>query len=374
MKKYLSLMFFVSLVFFGSVGILNAQNKPQILPSSNEEKEFVGNLSEASPNNIQMWGTHKISINSKDEGCTKELCGEINSLKVYPVRAENDSIFAVLKKYENNKVKILGTLDFYDLEGGFWGVTAKEVRVLSSSCPQTKEAICQSGLEGKFYVDEKGCKSFRCLPLEKGTTCPSGCSCEGKVNICPSKNTPTITVDVNGKSGTTAPAGQTVGSDIPNHRISMSKDTKGIVSIKEQAPNSFKNTTTGVSEDLIEKGNVKKEDTKLVPTIVSADDFEVTTKEKVSVINNKLSMKNYSGEEKLIEVMPKEIPKILEVSSVQKAELIQESEKPVYKVEGNKEGKILWVFNKNMEIKATIDAESGSVVSVKKPWWSFLFK
>jgi hypothetical protein len=43
-----------------------------------------------------------------------------------------------------------------------------------------------------------------------------------------------------------------------------------------------------------------------------------------------------------------------------------------YKLTGNKEGKFLGIFKIMAKVSAQIDAETGNVISVNKPWWSFL--
>ncbi|MDA3837202.1 MAG: hypothetical protein PF542_06295 [Nanoarchaeota archaeon] len=48
--------------------------------------------------------------------------------------------------------------------------------------------------------------------------------------------------------------------------------------------------------------------------------------------------------------------------------------KPVYEIEGTKEGKLFGLFKKDMIITTEIDAETGNVILTKKPWWSFIHK
>ena len=44
----------------------------------------------------------------------------------------------------------------------------------------------------------------------------------------------------------------------------------------------------------------------------------------------------------------------------------------VYNVETEKNAKLFGFINTNMETSANIDVETGAVLSVEKPWWSFL--
>jgi len=48
--------------------------------------------------------------------------------------------------------------------------------------------------------------------------------------------------------------------------------------------------------------------------------------------------------------------------------------KLAYEVRAQKESKILGLFRARMNVQARVDAETGEVISVKKPWWSFMAK
>jgi len=54
--------------------------------------------------------------------------------------------------------------------------------------------------------------------------------------------------------------------------------------------------------------------------------------------------------------------------------LKEESEKAVYSVSGTRQAKIIAVFSVDMKIQAKVSAETGEIISIKKPWWSFLAK
>ena len=46
--------------------------------------------------------------------------------------------------------------------------------------------------------------------------------------------------------------------------------------------------------------------------------------------------------------------------------------KVVYNIEANKNGKFLGVFKLKMKSSAQIDPETGEVLEVNAPWWTFL--
>lgn len=203
----------------------------------------------------------------------------------------------------------------------------------AQTCPN--ETIeCVKGTSAESYVGKDGCMKFKCI----------------------SSNNDKIPTTEKGGSGTNLPNSQ---------KIFMSKTANGQTLIKSETsnkpdvPKEGKNIPKNEKKDLLPKANINT---------------EVTTTEKVSIVNSKLTMETSSGQSKTIEIMPEEIANILKVDTVQKAELTQAAEKPIYVVEGNKEGKILWVFPKNMNIEAKVDAENGEVIFLKKPWWNFLFR
>ena len=72
--------------------------------------------------------------------------------------------------------------------------------------------------------------------------------------------------------------------------------------------------------------------------------------------------------------MPEEISEILGTTSIETTELKEESENVVYSITGSKKGKFLFMFPVKMKVQARINAETGEVISSKKPWWAFLAK
>lgn len=50
----------------------------------------------------------------------------------------------------------------------------------------------------------------------------------------------------------------------------------------------------------------------------------------------------------------------------------QNNKSIAYEIQGTKEAKLLGLFKTNMKVKAQINAESGEVIGVNKPFWAFL--
>jgi len=171
-----------------------------------------------------------------------------------------------------------------------------------------------------------------CVKIQTNiSSCIVGCVCTGETMTCPSEQQPTITTIVQSgilTNSVASPASAT---------ISMTKTISGGTSIQS--------------------GNV-----------------EVLTSEKVFVTNSKLIMQTTSGSSKEIKVMPEEISEILGTSTIKSIELKEESEKAVYSVSGTKQAKVIAVFPVDMKIQTKVSAETGEIISMEKPWWSFLAK
>lgn len=106
-------------------------------------------------------------------------------------------------------------------------------------------------------------------------------------------------------------------------------------------------------------------------TKISTGEVSASTKESMEVKENKVFLK-----QKEVKIMPDEANGTAITSagltSVAMTELKTEEQKPVYLVQGNRSSKLLFFIPVSIETIAKIDASSGDVISVKKPWWSFL--
>jgi hypothetical protein len=101
---------------------------------------------------------------------------------------------------------------------------------------------------------------------------------------------------------------------------------------------------------------------------------EAVTSEKIKGIESKLYLETSEGD-KQIKVLPKEAYlKTTESTNADKIEIKKESQKPVYLITRTKQAKLFLAISVSMEIKTRISAETGDIISVEKPWWSFLAK
>jgi len=89
------------------------------------------------------------------------------------------------------------------------------------------------------------------------------------------------------------------------------------------------------------------------------------------VENSKIYMKISEGN-KEIKILPKEASsKAAAATKINTIELKEESQQPTYSVIGTKQVKLFYLIPVSMNIETKVSAESGKVISVKKPWWSF---
>lgn len=106
-------------------------------------------------------------------------------------------------------------------------------------------------------------------------------------------------------------------------------------------------------------------------TNISVGKISASTEESITVKENKIFLK-----QKEVKVMPDEAKNIAVTSakliSVATTELNTDEQKPVYTVQGVRSSRLLFFFPVSIETTAKIDASSGNVISIQKPWWSFL--
>ncbi len=90
--------------------------------------------------------------------------------------------------------------------------------------------------------------------------------------------------------------------------------------------------------------------------------------------NNTLTKEGQNiSNKKQINILPEDAIKISEIDKESaKIEFIEKYQKSVYSVVGMKQAKLLSIIPVSMEIKTEVDAETGRIISISNPWWSFL--
>ncbi len=115
--------------------------------------------------------------------------------------------------------------------------------------------------------------------------------------------------------------------------------------------------------------NISDEQVSIEPkeneVVIKDKNIEVKTL-GVSIVNQVLKVGTQE-----VKITPSEVVQKAKVK-VKSIELKEEANKPVYFVQGTKKARILFAIPITMSIKTKVDAGTGEVISVKKPWWSFL--
>lgn len=74
-----------------------------------------------------------------------------------------------------------------------------------------------------------------------------------------------------------------------------------------------------------------------------------------------------------VKITPEQaLSKATEITTIKKIELKEENTKPVYSIKGTKQAKLLFIISVSLEVETKVDAKTGNVISINKPWWSFL--
>lgn len=107
--------------------------------------------------------------------------------------------------------------------------------------------------------------------------------------------------------------------------------------------------------------------------LITKGESSAKTSNKIVVKDKKLLMETSRGN-KTIKVMPDAASDVaVNQLKLKNYEIeLKDTGKPVYEVRGTQEARIFGFIKTTMEVSSQIDAESGNVISTKRPWWSFL--
>lgn len=237
-------------------------------------------------------------------------------------------------------------------DNGMWICVMSVENKCNNTCVQgqTKKYVCGDGKQVDWCTCDANGK-WVCIisPENKCQTvqnCQAGCICNGGLTACPTVNKPVTTQVTTSSSATTTTTSETQQSAQPTISV---------------ATISIEKTATGSS--VIKSGNI-----------------QATSSEKIKVVENKLYLETSDSKNEEVKIMPSTvsetaIERLGEVKNVQ-IELKEVGEvsatKPAYELTAEKSVKVLGLFPANVKIITEINAQTGSITSVKKPWWSFL--
>ena len=206
---------------------------------------------------------------------------------------------------------------------------------------------------GKKCAEPNPCNYYKCpdnykcnvIRTELAMQCPDGrsvgdiprvsCVCTG--SSCPISNNENsvVTYDLKTKTEYTI--------------TSTGKTTSNNISIGESIPGS--------------EGSIK---------IIISNNIPAKYSGELSIENSKLYMNTSEGKKEILILPDEAVLKAISIGSVTETSLIQESNKPVYSISGTKNARLLFIIPLKANMKEKISAESGNIISIKKPWWSFI--
>lgn len=126
--------------------------------------------------------------------------------------------------------------------------------------------------------------------------------------------------------------------------------------------------------DFMAEGDKKvniKTDKKLSATFITENDKSAKTKIILIGSDEGLIAETSAGD-KEVKVLPSQISETAQdtITALESIELKEVGEQLVYEVSGEKSMKILGIIPVDSEVSATIDAQSGEVISIDQPWYS----
>ena len=249
-------------------------------------------------------------------------------------------------------------------------------------CPEGTSDIIITGKDSSG-CQTYGCKSTDCPapncinPYETGEFLDNGCP----VMACPEITTVCIDSDsgkdyyTQGSLDIGCPEGATCGTF-----TDYCKDKNTLIEnyCKDKEPMGEEYTCpegclNGVCKKLEtqNQGSITLTETGSGEVIIKSQNREATTSESVKIVESKLIMESQSGEQKQIRIMPEELtPSFLGVTKIEKIQLEESSGKPIYEIRASKAAKLFFIFPMDLLVETRVDAETGEIISTKKPWWS----
>ncbi len=116
--------------------------------------------------------------------------------------------------------------------------------------------------------------------------------------------------------------------------------------------------------------------TELIANIVEINGVSVPSTSPVEIKNERFVMQTKKGEQN-IDIMPNQAMvstsnSVGANSPIEKVVLSEQDGIPTYNVTATKQANVLFVFPVQMQIETRVSAQNGQIVSINKPWWSFL--
>lgn len=204
-------------------------------------------------------------------------------------------------------------------------------------------------------------------PVPETQSCQAGCVCKDGTVVCASSDSQPVQTDIVIQDASTCPVNCDCSGEmlVCSSQTNIDKsDVAPLTSPSSQAP--VEALPSSVSETPI---TIEKSSDGLKINIGST---QIRSQEAVSVVNSHLVVTTSSGQSQIKPIKEENMRLLLKADKIDNISLAQVNARPNYLVDASKQVKILFFFPSSMEIRATVDAISGLVTKIKRPWWEFL--
>ena len=188
------------------------------------------------------------------------------------------------------------------------------------------------------------------------------------------------------KNGETKSKQKTTSLDESGNKIVVETETKTWEDGKSETTVKRKITTPDGKEITFKTKTEIEEGKEKTTNSIEVEGTEVTTKIKVREESKegipRLKAELSTGEEQEIIVFPDEALETA-LNELQTTEgfifeidefVDGETRKAVFSAKAKKPGKLIGIFNTQIDLETLIDTETGEVIQTKRPWWTFLVK
>ena len=212
---------------------------------------------------------------------------------------------------------------------------------VDADCDEDEKCI-NDECEDNDEDDGKNKTTF--LPWQKRneSECPEGCKCRGAVVSCRTETGKTLTIEA-GRSGNIITITIVKGEDDDEEPEDEEEDVEANTTLEVEQESRL---ITGGTKLKVKLSNGNKADIKVMPDVASETALE------------RLRLKVCSSENNC-SIELKEVP-------------VKNQKKAAYEIQVERHFKILSLFEAKARVKAQVDAETGEIIIVKKPWWAFL--
>lgn len=241
--------------------------------------------------------------------------------------------------------------------------------IIDYYCPEimpTSPDFCQDGEIISGGKNEYGCD----LPplcskpiVGEPQTCPVGCVCENDTQICSSQVGGPVSTIIEGQTMICPEGCECFGE---------------IIACQS-------NQSTIVNEPQVTEPKPLEPDVKVIgePTyitisesadgvLINVNGTEITSSEPVSVQQSKLMMETSSEPIQIKPIESQDLVNALKVSEINSVVLENNQDNPVYSIRAHRKGKIIKLIPTSVETIASINAQTGQIISSKTSWWNFL--